>query len=123
MPLTLPELIAVCHQTAKDKGWWENPDRNFGELIALAHSELSEALEEYRKHGLNRLYYENHDEFVIGPDGKKLFKPEGIASEFADVLIRLFDNCARYNIPLVEAMDKKMRFNASRPYRHGGKLA
>ena len=34
-------------QTAHDKGW-HDIERSFGEYIALMHSELSEALEEYR---------------------------------------------------------------------------
>ena len=46
-------IIAVCHIEAAL--WWVDPhtgepkDRNYGELIALAHSELSESLEGYRK--------------------------------------------------------------------------
>ena len=32
---------------AKQHGWWDE-DRTFGEVIALCHSELSEALEAYR---------------------------------------------------------------------------
>ncbi len=32
------------HDTAREKGWWDK-ERNDGEMIALMHSELSEALE------------------------------------------------------------------------------
>lgn len=35
------------HETAVSLGWWDD-ERNSGELIALMHSELSEALEALR---------------------------------------------------------------------------
>ena len=47
-------------------------------LISLIHSELSEALEEYRC---------NHGNVWYGEDGK----PEGIAIELLDAVIRIFD--------------------------------
>ena len=37
------DFIKKCHSTAKLKGWWDD-ERNDGELLALMHSELSEAL-------------------------------------------------------------------------------
>ena len=37
---------------AKEKGWWDE-ERNNGEMIALMHSELSEALEWLRKLAAN----------------------------------------------------------------------
>jgi NTP pyrophosphatase (non-canonical NTP hydrolase) len=118
--MTIKELIEEAHRTAVEKGWWDLPvdngrvvqDRNFGELIALAHSELSEALEEYR-HGRDM------DE-IYSIDGHK---PEGIAVELADLFIRIADTCGRYGIPLELALEKKMAFNRTRPYRHGGKKA
>ena len=42
-------LADEVHATAREKGWWDT-QRNNGELIALMHSELSEALEALR-HG------------------------------------------------------------------------
>lgn len=104
---TLAPLIREAHETSVEKGWWEK-ERDFGTQIALIHSELSEALEEYR---ISQPYlYDNKG------------KPEGIAAEFADVLIRIFDTCGKYDIPLELALRLKMEYNKTRSHRHGGKV-
>jgi len=110
--MTLKELMKISYSTAKKKGWWDKGERNFGELIALCHSELSEALEDYR-HGrsLSEIFYES--------DGK----PCGIPTEIADLLIRVADMCEAYNIPIEEALKIKLAYNEGRPYRHGNKKA
>lgn len=107
--MELNEMVFAAHSNAVDHGWWED-ERSFGELIALCHSELSEALEEYRKgKGIAETYIKDN-------------KPEGIPVELADVLIRIFDMCGRHGIDLEEAVIMKMAYNKSRPYRHGNKV-
>ncbi len=108
--MTINELVTESHNTAVDKGWWEEP-RSFGELIALIHSELSEALEDYRNgFAANQIYY---------GDGQK---PCGVPIELADVLIRIGDLCGYFGIDLEQAVKEKLQYNKSRPYRHGGKV-
>ena len=98
------------HKNAVEHGWWEEK-RAFGELIALCHSELSEALEEYR-HG------KQPNETYLGEKGKL----EGIPSELADVVIRIMDMAEHYGINLDKAIRDKHEYNKSRPYKHGGKV-
>lgn len=116
MSITIAELIQESHATAVSKGWWQT-DRPFSEGIALMHSELSEALEEWRKHGMQ------DDQLIYTQKGSESGKPEGIAVELADLLIRVADWCGRHDIPLEEALQAKMAYNKTRSHRHGGKLA
>lgn len=111
--LAINELVKEFHQTAVEHGWWEEP-KTFGELIALIHSEVSEALEEFRNgHDPKETYYTKDKQ---GND-----KPEGIPSELADIVIRVFDLCGYYNIDIVGMLFEKSEYNKSRPYKHGGK--
>lgn len=41
------ELAKEIHENAVSHGWWDEP-RNLLEIAALCHSEISEAVEEYR---------------------------------------------------------------------------
>lgn len=123
----------AVHACAVEHGWWNDPDtgepvdRNMGEMIALMHSELSEALEAYRDdEPVIHYKYPNYApaRYESSPEiAGTIGKPCGIASEFADVIIRILDTCERDGIPITEALVQKHKYNLTRPYRHGGKKA
>ena len=105
----LNELSREIHENAAEHGWWDE-ERGFPEIVALCHSELSEALEDYRNGRMP-------DEVYHGNGGK----PEGIAVEMADCMIRILDWCGKAGIDIDAIMREKCDYNRTRPYRHGGK--
>ena len=78
-------------------GDWDRPDR-VAALLALTHSEVSEALEAVR-----------------GSDW------ENFEEELADVLIRVLDLGVGLGVDIDAAVEKKLKVNQGRGHRHGGK--
>ena len=107
---------------AEEHGFKEN---SVGEDIALMHSELSEALEDYRAgKPANQMLYETptgmhvqHSDFQ-----GTIYKPVGLPSELADVVIRIMHFSHRHGIDLGKAIIEKMAFNETRPFKHGNKV-
>ena len=105
--IDLEELIKESHDRAKRKGWYDPPQTD-AEFLLNLHAEISEATESERA---------NEPVLWFREDGK----PEGIAVELGDVIIRICDRAGFKGLPLVEAIIKKSEYNESRPTRHGGK--
>jgi hypothetical protein len=96
--MNINDLIREAHANAVAHGFWEE-DRPFAEAVDLIHSELSEALEEFRDgRELNEVYhscqYSKVHNVPLGHCRKNITcaqceygKPEGIPIELADTVI------------------------------------
>ena len=129
----------VCNGTGLMKA-----DRNDGELIALIHSELSEALEALRedrrqlqpkKADIHSIQCNCGSGLVpssIGMTGTKCpkccpndsykWEKDTFEDELADVAIRLFDLCGARDIDLEWQISQKLAYNKNRPKKHGKKF-
>lgn len=123
--LVIEDMQKEVFSFMRDKGWLDG-SRSVGDEMALLHSEVSEALEEFRAGRMvTRFRYDTGTGYVYTDapwsDEQVLGKPVGFPSEIADVLIRLLDVAGRHNIDLVEEFRRKMAYNRTRSHRHGGK--
>lgn len=97
-------LTNACHSRAYNAGWWHDLttgqplNRNVPEMLCLIHSEISEALEGYRKDQMD----------------DKLPHRKMIEVELADAAIRIFDLAGGLGLDIGGAMAEKMEFNANR---------
>lgn len=100
----LKAITRLARETSAMRGWDRNAKtgrkikRNFGEGVALIHSEVSEALEAYRRDAMD----------------DKLPHRKGVEVEFADAIIRLCDWAAELKLDLAGAVIEKNRFNRVR---------
>jgi hypothetical protein len=98
------DAMTLAYETARNAGWYidletgQPKERNFGEVIALMHSELSEALEAHRKNLMD----------------DKLPTRNGMEVEFADCIIRILDTCGALNLDIAGAFIEKNRYNQVR---------
>ncbi len=94
-------------------------------LIATEVAEAAEVFRDAKTFGSIQATYQEvggrmrlYDDAFTHPP-----KPEGFGSELADILIRVFDLAEELGIDIGAEVLRKMRYNATREYRHGGKVA
>ena len=103
---SLQAFQSLCHGAAVDSGWWNSlawrdPDarKHFvAGKLALVHSEVSEALEAFRKDLMD-----DH-----------LPERKGMEVEMADAVIRILDLAGALHLDVFGAAMEKIRYNATR---------
>lgn len=127
MGKSISQLQHEVHAAARDNGWWEARDgivkaADYADpelavpaqaniviaALGLICAEAAEAMENVREG------YKDDD---------KLPEYSGFQVELADIIIRTLDLAGRYNVPLEEIIEKKLKKNRERGYLHGGKKA
>lgn len=92
----------------KDKGIDHSPNLAI-ELIALCHTELTEAVEAARR--------QRQQSWA---DSKT---KDTMVRELAGTIVRIMDMAEFFELPLAEAILEEIKANAQRGYMHGGKKA
>lgn len=122
----LNRLSKEVYRRNVEKGFYEKA-KNIGEMIALMHSELSEALEADRKGKYAKADMETWNLLSGSPtseDFRELFQEtvkDTFEDEMADLFLRLMDICGYLNIDIERHVAAKLRYNLTREKYHGKK--
>lgn len=140
MTTTIKNLVHEAYTNAKEKGFHDDDESvTPAHRLMLIAGEVNEAFEEIRDgrdllethytytavkngvkfKGLSREQYEALTDTNVAHEDPPTPKPEGVPSELADVVIRIFDFAGTYGIDLEKAVLQKMAYNSGREHKHG----
>lgn len=115
------ELGKQIHENNIAKGFYGD-EKNIGEMLALIHSEVSEALEADRNEKQCGFDIKVVNAWNSDDDFKESFKEnvkDTFEDELADIMIRVMDLATFKCIDLEQHVKAKMRYNSLRGYKNG----
>jgi NTP pyrophosphatase (non-canonical NTP hydrolase) len=126
----LTEFSKDIHKGNVKRGFYDDP-KEIGTVLMLIVTELAEAMESYR--GNNRLgsgrlaslEWDSLDNTLnedFSQEDINQFRAvvkDTFEDEIADTIIRLFDLCGWMNIDIHKHIILKLKYNSTRPYKHG----
>jgi len=116
---TLDEIADAVYQLAVEKGFHPEDQKADAFMEAACnnlHDEVSELHEAWRNNKLHDLC--DKSDKMIDND---IIPLQNIEEEFADILIRVLDNCRQMGVDIQSAVERKHAYNKTRAFRHGGK--
>lgn len=118
-------LAANCNSIATTSGFWDE-DQNLRALLLTQAPELIPYFEQLTTGLKCALVHSEASEWLEGarhgnPADQHCPEFTSEEIELADVLIRIFDYAGQFHLRLGAAVEAKMKFNRTRPYKHGKK--
>lgn len=127
----LNQLALEAHENSKAKGFYDDEDgKNIALKQLLIISEIAEGCEALR---INKRFDSEANPWSIKAvdaiEDQHLFEnvfkvhvKDTFEDELADAIIRILDLAAYQNIDIENHVALKMRYNSTRPYKHGKKF-
>ena len=120
--IMINRLSKEIHENNKQKGFYES-EKNIGEMLALIHSEVSEALEADRKdmyaEMVDTLWSDLYKEEYYFKHAFKEYCKDTFEDELSDIMIRVMDLAAYKEIDLEKHIQAKIDYNETRGFKHG----
>lgn len=120
---TIDQIADAAHANAISKGFHANlgdrtKDGDFiKDSVCLLHEEVTELFSAYRSGNFNKPCDKADKMIQLG-----LTPLTCAEEEYADIVIRVLDQCRRLGIDIQKAIEVKHAYNTTRPHMHGGKL-
>ena len=114
---TLNEIADAAHANAKAKGFHDDGlsrEQFVVRHCCLLHEEVSELFSSVRSGKIDELCDKTDKMLALGLPALTCAE-----EEYADIVIRVLDQCRRLGIDIQRAIESKHAYNLTRPHMHG----